>query len=127
MLASRRTSILLCIVSSAFCAAAALRSGRTAPPARPDVLLVFEYDGLFDWEAVRIGDAWTTSAIQWIRDLADRLTQSTANPAGQDLMVPSGPLNCSCILLFPLLMHTQLRKGNKHANCRQQFSAECHV
>lgn len=92
MLASRRTSVFLCIVSSAICAAAALRSGLTAPLARPDVLLVFEYDGLFDWEAVRVGDAWTTSAINWIRDLADRLTQSSVNPAGQDLMVHSGPL-----------------------------------
>lgn len=66
----------------------------------PEVLLVFEYDGLFDWEAVRIGDAWTTSAIEWIRDLADRLTQNSMNPEGQSLMVHSGPRNCSCLYCF---------------------------
>ena len=107
MPASRRTSIILYVLSSALCTAAALRSGLTAPLTRPDVLLVFEYDGVFDWEAVRTGDAWTTSAIEWIRHLADRLTQSSLNPAGQELMVHSGPLQL-------LLMHIQLCSGKKH-------------
>ena len=127
MPASRRASVVLCVVSFALCAAAAVRSGRTPPLTRPDVLLVFEYDGLFDWETVRIGDAWTTSAIGWIRDLADRLTQSSLNPAGEELMVHSEPLNCSCTLLFPLLVHLQLLEGKQHAGCGQQLSTECCV
>lgn len=87
---SRRTSVVLCVTSLALCAAVSLRGGQTAPLASPDVLLVFEYDGVFDWEAVRVGDTATTdSVIQWMRDLSDRLTESSVNPYGQDLMVRS--------------------------------------
>ena len=91
MPAPRRTptSVVLYVVSFALCAAVPLRGGQTAPLARPDVLLVFEYDGVFDWEAVRVGDTATTSLIEWIRDLPDRLTESSVNPDGQDLMVRS--------------------------------------
>lgn len=101
MSASRRTSVVLCVVSFALCAAVRLRSGQTAPLASPDVLLVLEYDGVFDWEAVRVGDT-ADNAIEWIRDLSDRLTESSVNPDGQDLMVQSltafalMSFRCSC-------------------------------
>lgn len=93
-------------MSFALCAAVRLRGRQTAPLASTDVLLVFEYDGVFDWEAVRAGD---TAVIEWIRDLSDRLTESSVNPDGQDLMVHSSLFDCICINDFPLLMHMQLR------------------
>lgn len=97
-------------------------SGKPAVPglaAYPDVLLVFEYDGSFDWEVVH-KDARTKDAVEWMRNLPDRLTQTSADPAGQELLVRTYRIiqiayahcnqNCTCML--QLMNHRSLSKVN---------------
>lgn len=84
-------------------------SGKPAVPglaAYPDVLLVFEYDGSFDWEVV-LKDARTKDAVEWMRNLPDRLTQTSADPAGQELLVRTYRIIqiCICTLQPELHMH----------------------
>lgn len=92
---SASASRVLIAVLFFLCATSPVRSSHKpavpVPVACADALLVFEYDGQFDWEVVHMTDARTMSAVEWMRSLPDRLTQSSVDSAGQELMVHSGP------------------------------------
>ena len=52
-----------------------------------ELLCVFHYDGMFDWERVNASEPEAAAAIAWLRGIPDRLTMTTQAPAGLSLQV----------------------------------------
>ncbi len=85
--------------SAAFLAVAAAHAGsdtlaRTLPKdsgRRLKLLYVMEYDCQFDWEPVQLEKGLTDEVLAWLMSLHDRLTMTTQQPLGQELMA-------SCLL-----------------------------
>lgn len=71
-------AVMLQAEKGAFCTSAAMH---------PELLFVFEYDGLLDWQRVCFDDFATSGAVDWLLQLQDRLTQSHEEPFGNALMV----------------------------------------
>lgn len=66
-----------------------------AEDTHPDLLHVWEYDTLWDWERVHLHDPATPGAVAWILGLSDRLTQILTEPLGLPLMVSDASLKIS--------------------------------
>ena len=54
-----------------------------------------EYDCIFDWEPVKLQTGVTDDVLAWMLNLQDRLTVTSQNPLGEELMVRSVAL---CVL-----------------------------
>lgn len=53
------------------------------------LLYVMEYDCIFDWEPVKLQTGVTDDVLAWMLNLQDRLTLTSQNPLGEELMVRS--------------------------------------
>ncbi len=80
--------------SAAFLAVAAAHAGSDTLARAPSedsgrrlkLLYVMEYDCQFDWEPVQLEKGLTDEVLAWLMSLHDRLTMTTQQPLGQELM-----------------------------------------
>ena len=54
---------------------------------RLKLLYVMEYDCIFDWEPVKLERGVTDEVMVWLLNLQDRLTMTSEQPLGEELMV----------------------------------------
>lgn len=59
---------------------------------RLKLLYVMEYDCQFDWEPVQLEKGLTDEVLAWLMSLHDKLTMTTQQPLGKELMA-------SCLLV----------------------------
>ena len=85
--------------SAAFLTVAAAHAGSDTLARTPSedsgrrlkLLYVMEYDCQFDWEPVQLEKGLTDEVLAWLMSLPDRLTMTTQQPLGEELMA-------SCLL-----------------------------
>ena len=53
----------------------------------PKLLYVMEYDCIFDWEPVSLETGVTDDVLEWLSSLKDRLTVTSRQPLGDELIV----------------------------------------